>query len=54
MSNHKPSEVGDKLTNPFPSFIGRTVHDLEGINDLTYNTIMDVMTDPCWVKINLS
>ena len=48
LNNHIPSKVLDKISYPFPNFIGRTVEVCGWIINSTLEFKMDAITYPCW------
>ena len=52
ISYHIPSKVWIEITYPFPNFNGATVEVWEWIYNFIPQFIMDVITYPCWIKVN--
>ena len=53
ISNHMPSKVWDGITHPFLNLNDCAVEVCERICNFILHFIIDVITDPCWIKVNL-
>ena len=52
ISNHIPSEMRDGIIYPSPNFSGCNTEVWEWINYFITHFIIDVITLPCWDKVN--